>query len=188
MELGRPRYRRIVVVGSSGAGKTTWARALAAARGCRHIELDELFWGPGWTQKSPTEFRRLVANAVTAETWVAEGNYSMVRDLVWSRADAVVWLNLGFARVLGRSLRRTLSRIVRREALWHGNRESLVRTLFSRESIVWWVITTYHRRRRQFAALRDGGEFPHLVWFDVRRPAQAERCLRALSAPHESPA
>lgn len=178
-------YRRVVVVGSSGAGKTTWARALARSLGCRHIELDELFWGPGWTQKSPTEFRRLVAAAVAADAWVVEGNYSTVRDLIWPRAEAVVWLNLGFVRVLGRSLRRTLARVVSRQPLWHGNRESLARALLSRRSILWWVITTFHRRRRQFAALRAAGVYPHLAWFEIRRPAQADRCLRLLSAPNE---
>ena len=174
--------RRIVVVGSSGAGKTTWARELAAEMGCRHIELDELFWGPGWSVKPLDEFRRLVAEAIADEAWVCDGNYRAVRDLVWPRAQAVVWLNLGFARVVGRSLRRTRRRIAGNHVLWHDNRESFVRTFFTRQSILWWVITTFGRTRRTFAELQRGAEHTHLVWFEVRGPAQARACMQRLVA------
>jgi adenylate kinase family enzyme len=177
---GAAPWRRIVVVGSSGAGKTHFGRSLAAALGVRHIELDGLFWGPDWTQKSPEEFRRLVSQAVADDAWVVDGNYSVARDLVWPRAQVVVWLNLGFARVFGRSLRRTLGRIALRQPLWHDNRESFVRTFFTRQSILWWVIRTFGRTRHKYATLRHGGHHPHLVWFEVRSPAQAEDCMRHL--------
>jgi adenylate kinase family enzyme len=176
-------WRRIVVVGSSGAGKTTWARELARARGCRHVELDELFWGPGWRPKPREEFRRLVADVAAGDDWVIDGNYTTARDLLWPRAQVVVWLNLGFARVFARSLRRTLARIATREVLWHGNRESFARTFFTRESILWWVIKTHGLKRRQFDASRRGGEHAHLAWLEVRSPAQACQCLRELSPP-----
>jgi hypothetical protein len=80
------------------------------------------------------------------------GNYGAVRGEVWPRATAVVWLNVSLPVALWRVVRRTATRLARREVLWHGNRESLLRALFTRESIVWWVLTTHHLPRKQLSA------------------------------------
>lgn len=173
---------RVVVIGSSCAGKSSFARALARARGCPHIELDDLFWSAGWQPKPVAEFRRLVDAATGAPGWVADGNYGSARDLVWPRATTVVWLNFSLARVLWRGIRRTLCRSMTGEVLWHGNRESLRRALLSRESLLLWIATTFHRRRREFDALRAGDTFGHLTWLEARHPAQARELLLALQA------
>jgi adenylate kinase family enzyme len=76
---------RIVVVGTSGAGKTTLARKIAALLVLPHIELDAINWQSGWrdlTRHDPEEFVRRVAEVIAAEAWVVDGNYGPVRDLV----------------------------------------------------------------------------------------------------------
>ncbi|SMC29664.1 Adenylate kinase [Andreprevotia lacus DSM 23236] len=168
---------RIVVVGTSGAGKTTFARQLAARLGQPYIELDELYWAPGWQPKPAAEFERLVNDAAALPGWVVDGNYGAVRDQLWPRATTIIWLNYPLHTVLWRAFTRTLRRYLKRETLWHGNRESLRRTL-SRDSILVWVITTYHRRQRQMAALRAGSDYPHLRWVEFRHPRQAQAWLR----------
>jgi hypothetical protein len=75
----------------------------------------------------------------------------------------IVWLNYPFGLILGRALRRIIGRAVRREELFAGNRETLRGAFFSRESILWWVISTYHGRRRRYRALLQAGNLPHLV-------------------------
>jgi hypothetical protein len=87
---------RIVVIGTSGAGKTTLARRIAALLGMPHIELDAVNWQSGWrdlTRHDPEEFVRRVAEAIRAEAWVLDGNYGPVRDMVWQRATHLVWLD-----------------------------------------------------------------------------------------------
>ena len=177
--LAADRPSRIVVVGTSCAGKSTFAQALADASGCPRIELDELHWSANWQPKPPEEFRRLVAEAASADTWVADGNYGVVRELLWPRAEAVVWLNYSYPRVLWRAVKRTVHRCITRKPLWHGNRESLWRSFFTRESILLWVITTHRRRQREFAALRAAGQFRHLAWVEFRHPEHAEQWLAA---------
>jgi adenylate kinase family enzyme len=172
--------QRIVVVGTSCCGKTVFARLLAQSLGCPSVELDELYWGPQWTPKPDAEFRRLVEAAARAPRWVADGNYGRVRDILWPRATTIVWLNYSFQRVLLQALRRTLRRLVTREELWHGNRESLRRSFLSRESILLWVISTFHRRREELAGLRASSRYPHLSWVELRRPGDAEPYLRSL--------
>ena len=95
---------RVAVVGTSGAGKTTFARSLSRALGTPHVELDALYWGPNWTPVPQEEFRARVASAVRAPTWIIDGNYSPVRDLVWRNATSLVWLNYPFTLVFSRAL------------------------------------------------------------------------------------
>ena len=73
---------RVSVVGTSGSGKTTFAGALAAALGARHIELDAINWQADWkdlNKYDPDEFIRRVTTAIAAESWVSCGNYGKVR-------------------------------------------------------------------------------------------------------------
>jgi adenylate kinase family enzyme len=172
---------RVVVVGTSGCGKTVFARQLAQSLGHPCVELDELYWAPNWTSKPEDEFRRLVAVAALAPRWVTDGNYSRLRELLWPRATTIVWLNYGFLTVLFRALRRTVHRLITKEKLWHGNRESVVRSFFSRESILVWVIRTFHRRRKELEALRASGRYRHLSWVEFRRPSDAEPFLRSVA-------
>lgn len=177
---------RIVVVGTSCCGKSVFARRLAQSLGCPLVELDELYWAPNWTAKPNDEFRRLVEAAVLAPRWVTDGNYRTVRDIVWPRATTIIWLNYSFPTVFGQALRRTLERVVTKEKLWHGNRESVARSFFSRDSILLWVITTFRRRRKEFEALRASDKYPHLSWIEFRRPSDVEPYLRSITASGEA--
>jgi adenylate kinase family enzyme len=92
--------QRINVVGTSGSGKTTFAIELARRLDVPHIEIDEMFWGPGWTPTSRDALRERLAAALDGPAWVVDGNYGSVRDVVWSRADTVVWLDYPLRLVL----------------------------------------------------------------------------------------
>lgn len=168
---------RYVVVGTSGAGKSTFARRLAAATRAAYVELDALHWGPHWTERPDPEFAASVREATLGERWVADGNYSAVREVLWPRATHVVWLDFGRALVFARVLRRTLSRALRRESLWHGNRESLRRAFLARDSILLWSLTTYGKNRRKYDALRASGDYRHVQWARLRTPREAEAFL-----------
>ncbi|MBA2718024.1 MAG: adenylate kinase [Chloroflexi bacterium] len=145
--------RRGLVVGAAGSGKTTFAHRLAALTGVPRIELDALNWGPGWAAVELAVFRERVTAATAGDTWVVDGNYSVVRDIYLNRADTIVWLDLPLSTCLIRVIRRTARRARAGEELWGtGNRESW-RKLFGRDSLVWWVLTTHRRRRRELGAL-----------------------------------
>ena len=173
--------RRISVVGSSGSGKTTFARQLATKLQIPHVELDGLFWNADWTHADDETFRARVDAATATDAWVADGNYARTRDIVLSRADTVVWLDLPLGTCLGRILRRTARRARTREELWSGNRESWRRHL-SRDSLVWWLVSSYRRKRREYEArfLGPKPEFPHLDVLRFRSAADAGAWLDAL--------
>jgi adenylate kinase family enzyme len=173
--------RRVSVVGSSGSGKTTFARQLAAKLGMPHIELDALFWDPNWTQVDDETFRARVDAATAGDAWVADGNYARARSIVLARADTVVWLDIPLGTCLARVLKRTNRRARTREALWSGNRETWRRHV-SRDSLVWWTITSHRRKRREYSArfLGPSPEFPHLQVHRFRSSAEAEAWLASL--------
>jgi adenylate kinase family enzyme len=178
-----PSEPRIVVVGTSAVGKSTLARVLAVHARAPYVELDELRWSSDWREKSDEEFRGLTDAATAGARWVADGNYGIIRDLLWPRANLVVWLNFGLGRTLWRGLRRSVDRTLRRTELWHGNRESWRRTFLSRDSILLWIVTTHARRRHEFEQLRSSGTYPNLEWVELRCPADVQRWLDQLGAP-----
>jgi len=93
-----------------------------------------------------------LSDAVAQPQWVIDGNYSSIRDRIWQRADCIIWLNYSFPVIFGRLVVRTWRRIFRGEECCNGNRETFSQT-FSRDSVLWWAITTYARRRREYPKL-----------------------------------
>lgn len=171
--MEREDFQRVVVIGTSGSGKTTLAERLSAALGHEHIELDAIHWLPDWEMRPLEEFRGKVTEAITGETWVVDGNYSKVRDIVWGRATTVVWLNYSRGVVLWRIVTRTLKRSLRREVLFSGNQETLSKALFSKDSIVAWSMGTFARRRREYPQLFKEAAYEHLNVVELRHPKQA---------------
>ncbi len=172
--------RRMVVIGTSGSGKTTLARQIAHKLGVAHVELDALHWEPNWTMADQETFRARVEEATRGDAWVVDGNYNKARDIVWSRAESLIWLDYPLWLVMGRIVSRTLSRILRNEELWNGNRESFRMGFMSRESIIVWAFTTYHRRRREYPELFAQPEYRHLRVICHRSPRQTKQWLADL--------
>jgi len=169
--------RRINVIGTTGSGKTKVARDLATRLGVPHIELDALYWGPNWSAPSPEEFRARVTRALTGDAWVVDGNYSKVRDIVWTRADTLVWLDHSLPVILHQLLVRTVRRAITREPLWGGNRERLSAVFFSRDSILLWALNTYRRHRHDYVILPQQPEYQHLNVVRLRSPEAARLWL-----------
>jgi adenylate kinase family enzyme len=176
------RLARVAVVGTSGCGKTTFARKLAGILDTPHVELDAQFWGPDWTAVPQARFRQSVTDATSADRWICDGNYAPVRDVVWERATAVVWLNYSFPVVFGRALWRTLARSATGETLFGGNRKSLRLAFMSRQSILLWVLRTYWQRRREYPQLLSQPGFCHLERIEFDAPRRAESWLAEMAA------
>ena len=169
--------KRVVVVGASGSGKTTFARALASKLGVPHVEFDAYRHGPNWAETPNDIFRRNLSEALSGPVWIADGNYSIVRDVVWSRATAIVWLDYPFPLTFWRLFWRTIGRAVGRTELWNGNRENLWGHLLTGDSLLLWAIQTHWSRRRRYRKALELPEYRHLTVFRVRRPRAADALL-----------
>jgi adenylate kinase family enzyme len=165
-----------VVASASGCGKTTVGRAIAERLRVPFVELDALHHGPGWTEASSEELQAKVKPIVESEAWVVDGNYrGKLGDLVLERADLVVWLDLPMRTWLPRLLRRTFGRIVHREQLWAGNRESLRGAFVGRDALIPWSLRHYHRRRRVYPQ-----RFGRFNVVRLRSQVEVDRFLDAL--------
>jgi adenylate kinase family enzyme len=172
--------RRIVVIGTTCSGKTTLAAHLAQRLAVPHIELDALNWQPNWTEAPLDEFRASVADALSPDDWVLDGNYSKSRDIVWPRADTIIWLDYPLPVILTRLFKRTLRRVFTREELWNDNRETLRGTLLSRDGLLVWALKTYRRRRRETPMWLAKPEHQHLTLIHLTSPQAADRWLAHL--------
>jgi adenylate kinase family enzyme len=181
--------RRIAVVGSTSSGKTTLSQALAQLLDLRHIELDALRFLPRWQVRPDEAFRELVDAATNVPRWVCDGNYGVARDLIWSRADTLVWLDYRLSLILWRLTRRTVGRTVSRTDLWNtGNRDNILKHVrLSDESLYYWVVKTYWQRKRKIPAELARPEHQHLRFVKFTRPVEADAWLAAVSAAVPSP-
>ena len=144
--------RKIAVISSaSGNGKTTLGRKLAAALDVPFVELDALVHGPDWTKTPDDELRALIEPVVAGSSWVIDGVYrGKLGTLVLDAADTIVWLDLPLHVWLPRLLRRTVRRVVRREELWNGNRETFRDAFWGRDALVPFALRGHFRRRRVY--------------------------------------
>jgi adenylate kinase family enzyme len=86
--------KRILVLGCCGSGKSTFARRLGDLTGIPVVHLDKLFWKPGWVQSTREEFYPVIEDALRADEWIMDGNYSGSLSLRLGRCDQVFWFGL----------------------------------------------------------------------------------------------
>jgi adenylate kinase family enzyme len=176
--------QRVVVVGCSGSGKTTLAAAVARQLGATHVELDSIYHQPGWTELPEDEFKSRVDVATGPDRWVVDGNYSAVREVIWSKADTVVWFDLPFLLVLSRTIRRTLRRVATREELWNGNREpfSNLWSLNPEKSIIAWAATRHGEYRRRYLAAEGDPRWSGLQFVRLCSQGEADAFVAAVAS------
>jgi adenylate kinase family enzyme len=151
--------------------------------GLPHVELDAIFHQANWTQLSPEEFRERMEPVGAEDRWVVDGNYAAVQDMVWARADTVVWLDLPRLLVMRRVIARSIRRLVTRQELWNGNREPLANffpwTSPERSVIRWaWIMHAPYEQRYE-SAITDP-RHGHLRFVRLRSPRSVEEWLGEL--------
>jgi adenylate kinase family enzyme len=174
--------RRVLVIGSGGAGKSTLAARIAERTGLPLIHLDACYWRPGWVETPPEEWTATVARLAAGDAWVMDGNYGGTLDARLAVCDTVIFLDL--PRLV------CVAGVVRRWLRWRGrSRPDL--TPGCPEQLSWEFLSwiwTYPARRRPgiLARLRSLGADRRVVILHSRR--EAARFVDALAQESESPA
>jgi len=167
--------QRIMVIGSSGAGKSTFARALAARTGLPLIHLDQYFWKPGWTPTPGEEWIECVRHLSDGDAWIIDGNYRLSLSIRAARCDAVVFFDLprtlSFQRIFMRWLK---GQFATRPDLADGCPERL-----SLEFLRW--VWNYPRDSRPAIAAVAEQAAPGVHVETITRRRQTQRILGAIS-------
>lgn len=173
-------YQRIVVVGTTSSGKSTLAKQLAEKIQAEFIDLDSLHWEPNWVEAPDELFRRRVENAIKVDVWVVAGNYHVVRDIIWKRAEVIIWLDYPFHIVFLRLLTRTIRRVMTKEKLFSDNVENgwMHLKLWSQESLFHWLFKTYWRRKKEYPMLFALSENTHLQVIHFKHPKETDYWLK----------
>lgn len=169
--------QRVVVIGATGSGKTTFAKKLAQCLSCDHYQIDELRFLANWETRTWEELRGILAGIIDRPAWVMDGNYSKVRDLTWGNADTVIWLNYSFPVAFSRLVKRTMRRIITREELFGGCVETFQSQFFSKDSLFLWFFQTYWKRRKEYPQVFQQPKFKHIDFITVRSPQGAKKFL-----------
>ncbi len=185
----------MVVVGRTGSGKTTLARSLAPILGVPHVELDSLQFTSDLDTVPLEVVRERTATAVLAEAWVTDGNKRAVRDLVWPRAETMVWLDYPLAvslwRLSGRARDRTRAVLARSStesstgsatgSATGSSAKSAPRVLASAARGVMTALRSHRGQRKEFPRLLARPEYAHLTVVRLRSPGETRRWLQAVS-------
>jgi adenylate kinase family enzyme len=152
------------VVGTSGSGKSTFARELAELLNLPYYEIDQLFWKSDWQESSDEELFRKVHDVTSRSRWVLDGNYTRTIPVKWKEVQLVIWLDPSFIRTILRVTKRTIHRSLTQEEIWPGtgNRESLRKAFLSKDSIIWWAITTHRNNRKKYGSIISSPAYSHI--------------------------
>lgn len=171
--------QRVAVAGTSGSGKTTLCTQIARTLRMPYVEIDSLYWGPGWTPRP--SFRTEVDRFTSGGRWAIELQYRAVRPMIASRADTLVWLDYPTPVTMRRLMRRTLRRRTRRAELWNGNYEPPLHTfLTDKDHIIRWGWRTRKKLRPVIPTLEE--RYPGLTVVRLRSPRQTRRWLGELQS------
>ncbi|HEY2358542.1 MAG TPA: AAA family ATPase [Phenylobacterium sp.] len=177
---------RLVVVGTSGSGKTTMAKALSAALGIPRIELDAINWQPGWRDiaiQEPEEFFRRVAEAAADEAWVIDGNYTKSREAHWPRATAFVWMDTERWEVMRRVIWRSFSRAVTKEELWPGSgNKELFRKWLDKGHPIRWAWDNWAMIRERYSTMFANRTFEGRPVYRVGNAREGRLLIARLAA------
>lgn len=180
---------RILILGRTGSGKTTLARELSAALDVPHVELDSLYFGPEFSRAPLPVLRERTTAAIAGDRWVTDGNKRAVRDLVWPRADTVIWLDYPVYVSLWRLAKRARTRTSKlsAEAARSGRRTGLPRQMLAAARGVLTALKSHRGQRREYPRMLARPENQHLSVARLRSPRATRRWLARVSGAARPP-
>ena len=174
--------KKIVVVGSTGSGKTTLAKALSKKLNIPHVELDSLSWLPGWQQRPTYELMEIVEKITDGSEWVICGNYPKLRVFTIYQADCLVWLDYPFIICFWQTLKRSFRQIVKREKYSNGDQETFVRLCTPKSSILLWLIKNFKQRNKIYAQMMQDPFYKDKTFVRLKSHKQAKQWLEKIES------
>jgi len=176
--------KKINIIGTSGSGKSTFAKRLAKRLELPYIEIDAIFWGKNWYWPPDEEFFTQLEKTLDRETWVLDGNYTRTTAIKWEAVDTVIWIDFSFPRTLYQVISRSIRNLITKKELWPGtgNRQTIQR-FFSKDSIVLSTIKVYRKNRRKYLKMMNSSEYAHIEFVQLRNLKECSQFLSQVQHP-----
>lgn len=174
--------KKIIVIGTTGSGKSRLASSLSQGLNIPHYQLDAFQFIANWEIVSDDVFFAKIKKATESDSWIIDGNFAKTHHLTWPYADTVIWIDFPLTVTLYQNISRTLKRIITREEIWKGtgNRESW-KMLFSKDSIVLWLFKTYHSNIKRYEERFNDSNYSHIRFLRLRSRREVEQFLQTTS-------
>jgi adenylate kinase family enzyme len=166
--------RKVLVIGSGGAGKSTFAKRLGARLKTKVIHLDSIYWRPGWVETPKAEWLMMVEELLKRESWIMDGNYSGTLEVRLQSCDTVIFLDLPRTVCVWRVMKRLFR-------YWNRSRPDMAdecREKFNLEFIRW--VWGYPKRTRPkvLERLKENSQSKKIIL--LRSQAEVEKFLASL--------
>jgi adenylate kinase family enzyme len=176
--------QRILVGGITGAGKTTMARKISRQLNLPFVEIDRLYHGPGWTERP--QFVEDVKILTDQRTWVIDSfGYSIVRDILFSKADTFVWLDYPRWQIMPRVIKRSFQRAYSKEVLWNGNIETF-KSFLKPEHPIRWAWSQHGPRRKLISDLIADPSYKYIHVIRLKDIRTAQKWVRDFTVGHQA--
>ena len=169
------RMKRVLIIGNSGCGKSTLARGLAERLSLPYFPSDPFYWEDNWKPASPKRIQQQLLKVVEQEAWVLDGNFDEYRELVWQRADCLIWLDYSLLTILSRVIARNLHWALTRQSTWSGNRMTFQRAF----SGICHAIRSHPTKRKNYPNYI--AELTEAVVYHFRESRETETWLNELN-------
>jgi adenylate kinase family enzyme len=163
--------RKVLVIGSGGAGKSIFAARLGELLNIKVLHLDKFYWRPGWIEMPKAEWLRTLEELMKRDSWIMDGNYSGTLDIRLEACDTVIFLDMARPLCLWRVLARGIM-------YWKGGRPDMAEGCherFSLEFIRWVWNYSGRTRPKVVEMLKSNSERKKIVWLRTR--SEVERFL-----------
>jgi adenylate kinase family enzyme len=173
------KLQKVNIIGTSGSGKSYFARTLASVLQIEYIEMDHLYWLDDWIGKSDEVFFDTLDKTLSQNSWILDGNYARTESIKWKEVETVIWLHYPFHFVFWRIFKRSIYRIISRKSMWNtNNKESLKLSFFDKESIIWWMITTYYPNRKRNYAAMNNSKHSHIQFLELKSQKETDSFIK----------
>ena len=171
--------KRILVIGRTGSGKTTLAQELASALNVPHVELDSLYFGSNFSTVPLSVLRERTSAAVAGDYWVIDGNKRAVRDIVWPRADTIIWLDYPLIVSLWRLGKRALWRtsVLKNQASEKNEKKGLPKQLLAAAKGVLTALRSHMGQRREYPKMFAEPKNQHIAVLRLHSPNATRRWM-----------
>jgi adenylate kinase family enzyme len=140
------KMKRILVIGTSGTGKSTLAQRLSNILRLPFFATDHFYWESGWKTTTDDKVLQQVKDVIHREAWILDGNFDNERELVWKQADCIIWLDYSLPTICRRIVFRNFLWAMTRQSIWSGNRMTLRRAI----SGIRHAVKSYSLKRKNY--------------------------------------